>query len=192
MSFEGLRGVLRASFCASPVLWPALSTGGEAVACLACCAEVAEDGIGPTVPPPTGLPLSPTGAPAAAGGCRESRAGNARGSAPSGGFGRNSLCSSGMLRVICFLAALPSPAILFVLVPQSFAASSAARSAVGAAAEARVVQPPPGSALAHESTSPHILGPGMWAYRSALAAALGSSQSPRRAMFRARATVEER
>lgn len=66
---------------------------------------------------------------------------------------------SGLLRTVRFLAAVAAAAVLFVLVPQGFAARSAARSALGAAAETRAVGSAVDSALAKESTSPRIVGP---------------------------------
>lgn len=55
---------------------------------------------------------------------------------------------SGLLRVVRSLAAFASAALLFVLVPQGFAACSAARSALGTAAETGAAESPSDSALA--------------------------------------------
>ena len=74
-------------------------------------------------------------------------------------FGEIFLCPSGLLRVVRSLAAFAASAVLFVLVPQGFTASDPARGALGTAAETGAVESPPDTAVAQESTSPHIVGP---------------------------------
>jgi len=144
------------------ILRSGVSAGGRPMAALACQPDLAADGGGPRVPPPAELPLSRAGAPAAGGGTGHRRAVRrvrSRGSAPSRRFGKIFLCSPRLLRVVCPLAALAASAVLLWLVPQGFTACDPAREAMGTAAETGTSQSPPDSAVAQESTSPHIVGP---------------------------------
>ena len=114
------------------------------------------------------------------------------GSAPSRCFGKNLLWATWLLRVVYSLATLAASAVLLLLVPQGFTASDPTRETVGTAAETGAVESPPDSAVAQESTSPHIVGPwqaGLLWFSVALKSAAISSRGM---MSGARATVAGR
>lgn len=107
-------------------------------------------------------------------------------------FGKISLCPARLLRVVRARAVLSASAVLRLLVPQRFTASDPARTALGTTAETWAVKSPPDSAVAQESTSPHIVGPCQadlsWFQRCAEEC----SDFIKRNDLRARATVQGR